>query len=68
MNATEAFHDKLKGRLTSLEGQLDAQMREREKAAGMIEQMNAAIFQIQGAIAVVRELLTENEAPEEPMA
>jgi hypothetical protein len=64
MNATEVFHDKIKGRITALQGRLEAQIAERMKTASLLEQMNSAILQMQGAITVLQELLEGSDERE----
>jgi hypothetical protein len=58
----------IEARAKTLEERLQTQLMERAKVASMLEQMDVAIHQMRGALAMLRELLTDTQPLEEPMA
>jgi predicted nucleic acid-binding Zn-ribbon protein len=58
--------DRIRERIATLETQLRDVTARRDEARGALQQLEIAIHQIQGALAVLRELV--EAAPEEPMA
>jgi uncharacterized membrane-anchored protein len=58
--------DRIRERIATLEQQLREQTTRREQAHVMLNEATTAILQVQGALAVLQELLTNPDA--EPMA
>ena len=53
-------------RLTALETQRAQQTQRRDQAEAILRESSQALLQLQGAIAVVRDLLSENGTPPTP--